>query len=146
MTLYFITPQDSCFDARRHLEQVMNPYILNVSMATQLCSKALCQSRGRCVRKKWNDDVFLHLDPMRYRIQRQRRSGQLTVSGGLSLDDINWFGRHFDCMCYSQEPCRSDMTFNTIYDVAASTRGGAADRPRLLVMTLLCLKMIVMSL
>lgn len=98
------------------------------------------------MRKKWNDDVFLHLDPMRYRIQRQRRSGQLTVSGGLSFDDINWFGRHFDCMCYSQEPCRSDMTFNTIYDVAASTRGGAADRPRLLVMTLLCLKMFVMSL
>lgn len=123
----------------------MNPYILNVSTATRLCSKALCQSRGRCVRKRWDDDVFLHLDPMRYRIQRERRGGPLTVSGGLSHDDINWFDRHFDCMCYSEEPCRSVLKLNVINEVAA-TRSRGADRPSplLLVMTLLCLKYVVM--
>lgn len=123
----------------------MNPYILNVSTATRLCSKALCQSRGRCVRKHWDDDVFLHLDPMRYRIQRQRRGGPLTVSGGLSHDDINWFDRHFDCMCYSEETCRSLLKLNAINEVAA-TRSRGADRPRplLLVMILLCLKYVGM--
>uniref|UniRef100_A0A3Q3X211 Hyaluronidase n=1 Tax=Mola mola TaxID=94237 RepID=A0A3Q3X211_MOLML len=114
--------EDSCFEARRHLEQVMNPYILNVSTATQLCSSALCQNRGRCVRKRWDDDVFLHLHPMRYWIQRQRHGGPLTVTGDLSYDDIKWFDLHFDCMCYSEEPCRSDLTFNLIQKVAATTR------------------------
>ncbi|XP_070763054.1 hyaluronidase-5-like [Enoplosus armatus] len=107
--------EDSCFDARRHLEKVMNPYILNVTTATRLCSEALCQGRGRCVRKRWDDDVFLHLDPRRYQIQRQHRGGPLTVSGGLSQDDANWFDRNFDCICYSEEPCRSVLTFNVIH-------------------------------
>ncbi|XP_061532662.1 hyaluronidase-5-like [Phycodurus eques] len=107
--------EDSCFDARRHLVDVMNPYILNVSTASRLCSEALCQSRGRCVRKRWDDDVFLHLDPRRYRIERRR--GPLTVSGGgPSRDDVDWFDRHFDCMCYDESPCRSVETFNAVQD------------------------------
>ncbi|KAM8751167.1 hyaluronidase-5-like [Acanthopagrus schlegelii] len=138
--------EDSCFDARRHLEQIMNPYILNVSTATRLCSEALCQGRGRCVRKRWDDDVFLHLDPMRYRIQRQRRGGPLTVSGGLSQDDINAFDRSFDCMCYSEEPCRSVLAVNLIPESVITTRNRGAERPIALlpVMIILCLKFAVM--
>lgn len=119
----------------------MNPYILNVSTATQLCSSSLCQNRGRCVRKRWDDDVYLHLHPARYQIQRQRRGGPLTVTGDLSYDDIKWFDLHFDCMCYSEEPCRSALTYNLIQKVAAITRNGAAARPRplLLLMTALFL-------
>lgn len=124
----------------------MNPYILNVSMATRLCSEALCQGRGRCVRKRWDDDVFLHLDPMRYRIQRQRRGGPLTVSGGLSQDDINEFDRSFDCMCYSEEPCRSVLAVNLIPESVITPRSRGAERPVTLlpVMILLCLKFAVM--
>ncbi|XP_035521698.1 hyaluronidase PH-20-like [Morone saxatilis] len=138
--------EDSCLDARHHLERVMNPYILNVSTATQLCSEALCQRQGRCVRKHWEEDVYLHLDPMRYRIQQQRRGGPLTVSGSLSQDDINWFDRNFDCMCYSEEPCRSVLTVNAINEAFITTRDQAADRPRplLAVIMLLCLKSAVM--
>ncbi|XP_032378875.1 hyaluronidase PH-20 isoform X1 [Etheostoma spectabile] len=106
--------EDSCFGARRHLEQVMNPYILNVTTATQLCSKTLCQGRGRCLRKHWDDDVFLHLDPRRYRIEQKSRGGPLAVSGGLSQDDVNWFDRNFDCMCYGEEPCRSVLAINVL--------------------------------
>ncbi|XP_045892299.1 LOW QUALITY PROTEIN: hyaluronidase-5-like [Micropterus dolomieu] len=138
--------EDSCFDARRHLLQVMNPYILNVSTATQLCSQALCQGRGRCVRKHWEDDVFLHLNPHHFRIQRQRHTGPLTVSGGLSQDDIKWFNRSFDCMCYSEEPCRSVWTFNIIHEEVIITRdrGATMPGPLVLVMILLCLEYFVM--
>lgn len=124
----------------------MNPYILNVSTATQLCSEALCQGRGRCVRKHWDDDVFLHLDPLRYRIERKRRGGPLTVSGGLSQDDVYWFDRNFDCMCYSEKPCRSVLIFNVIHNAVFTTRNRGADRPRplLMVMILLCLKYVLM--
>lgn len=129
----------------------MNPYILNVSTATQLCSKALCQGRGRCVRKRWDDDVFLHLDPRRYTIERTSRSGPLGVSGGLSQDDINRFDRSFDCMCYSDEPCRSVLTLNVINEAVVDPRSRSAgcrasDRPRpfLLGMMILCLKYVGM--
>ncbi len=124
----------------------MNPYILNVSTATQLCSEALCQGQGRCVRKHWDDDVFLHLNPQRYRIQRQRHGGPLTVSGGLSQDDINWFDRSFDCMCYSEKPCRSVLMLNVIHEAVITKRSRGADRPSPLplVVILLCLKYVVM--
>ncbi|XP_034541979.1 hyaluronidase PH-20-like isoform X2 [Notolabrus celidotus] len=139
--------EDSCFDARSHLEHIMNPYILNVSTATLLCSRALCQSRGRCVRKRWDDDVYLHLDPRRFRIQRQRRGGPLTVSGGLSQDDINTFDRSFDCMCYSREPCRSVLTINLLPGAVSKPGNRGADRPRplLLLVLLICLKFVIMG-
>ncbi|XP_077567421.1 hyaluronidase-5-like [Stigmatopora nigra] len=109
--------EDSCFDARRHLQNVMNPYILNVTTATRLCSEALCQSRGRCVRKRWDENVYLHLDPRRHRIERRHRLGPLTVSGGgLSQDDVDWFRHHFDCMCYNELPCYSPKILNAIHD------------------------------
>ncbi|XP_069574817.1 hyaluronidase-5-like [Brachyistius frenatus] len=137
--------EDSCFDARRHLEQVMNPYILNVSTASRLCSRALCQGRGRCVRKRWNDDVFLHLDPRRYQIHRQRRGGPLTVTGGLSQDDINWFEHSFDCMCYGTEPCQSVLTLNVLHEAVFTQRSRGADQTHslLLVVILICLKYVM---
>ncbi|XP_031698412.1 hyaluronidase PH-20-like, partial [Anarrhichthys ocellatus] len=143
--------EDSCFAARHHLEQVMNPYILNVSTSTRLCSEALCQGRGRCVRKRWDDDVYLHLDPCRYRIERQlprgsRHWGPLTVRGGLSQDDVNYFDRNFDCMCYSGTPCRSLMMFNDVPAAVVRERNGGAHRPRplLLLTMVLSLKYVVM--
>ncbi|XP_061140118.1 hyaluronidase-1-like [Syngnathus typhle] len=111
-----VKSEDSCFNARRHLDHVMNPYILNVTTATRMCSAALCQGRGRCVRKRWDDDVYLHLDPRRFRIWRRRRAGPLVVSGSLSQEDVEQFERHFDCTCYDEQPCRSATTLNVLHD------------------------------
>ncbi|KAK7891172.1 hypothetical protein WMY93_023135 [Mugilogobius chulae] len=118
--------EDSCFDARRHLEQVMNMYILNVSTATQQCSQALCQRRGRCVRKRWDSDVFLHLDPRRYRVERVRRGGPLVVRGGLSQADVDYYDRWFDCLCYTQESCRAPLTLNVINEAFVTTQRNVA--------------------
>uniref|UniRef100_A0A3B4FV74 Hyaluronidase n=1 Tax=Pundamilia nyererei TaxID=303518 RepID=A0A3B4FV74_9CICH len=117
--------EDSCFDAQHHLEQVTNRYIVNVSTATRLCSDALCQGQGRCIRKHWGDDVFLHLHSCHYQIKQQHRGGPLTVSGGLSQDDINLFDKNFDCMCYTEKPCRSVITLNVIHDAVINTRNRA---------------------
>lgn len=123
----------------------MNPYILNVSMATRLCSQALCQGRGRCVRKVWDHDVFLHLNPDRYRIQ-QVPGGPLTVTGSLSQDDIKWFNRSFDCMCYGKEPCRSALTLGVIQSPVTNSNSpgvGLMCCP-LLVLVLICLNRVLM--
>ncbi|XP_041966622.1 hyaluronidase-5-like [Alosa sapidissima] len=103
--------EETCTAARRHLEKVMNPYIMNVTTAAKLCSRALCQEDGRCVRKRWDSDAYLHLDPQRYRI-RMDHHGQLFVKGDLSQDDIDWFASRFDCLCYSDKPCQSPLVFN----------------------------------
>ncbi|XP_046890606.1 hyaluronidase-5-like isoform X2 [Hypomesus transpacificus] len=103
----------SCLNARRHLDTIMNPYILNISMATRLCSEALCQAKGRCVRKIWDRDDYLHLDPQRYQIKRYK-NGELAVKGEMSQEDVDWFAEKFDCMCYSEEPCQFPVTLNTI--------------------------------
>ncbi|XP_067091313.1 hyaluronidase-5-like [Osmerus mordax] len=105
--------EDSCFNARQHLDTTMNPYILNVSMATRLCSEALCQAKGRCVRKIWDRDDYLHLDPQRYQIKRYR-NGELAVKGEMSQEDVDWFAEKFDCLCYSEDPCQFPVTLNTI--------------------------------
>lgn len=124
----------------------MNRYIVNVTRATQLCSEAICQGQGRCVRKHWDDDVYLHLDPLRYQIQQQRRGGPLTVTGGLSQEDVNWFDRSFDCMCYSKQPCKSALMVNVVHETVFTMRNRGAERPSafLLVMILLGLKHFVM--
>ncbi|XP_068595830.1 hyaluronidase-5-like [Brachionichthys hirsutus] len=130
--------EDACIDALQHLDRVMNPYILNVSTATQLCSKALCSGRGRCVRKQWDTDVFLHLNPQRYRIYQKHYRGRWTVAGRLSQSDVHWFNRHFDCMCYSRKACRSVIYSNKIEE-SAVTGNGADKAGPLLSMMLLCL-------
>ncbi|KAF7647813.1 hypothetical protein LDENG_00166290 [Lucifuga dentata] len=133
--------EDSCFEAWHNLKQVMNPYILNVSTATQLCSKALCQGRGRCKRKHWDEDAFLHLDPHGYVIESYHRGGPLVVrGGGLSQYDIYQFDRNFDCLCYSEEPCHSPLILNAIPETV-STGGNSSGccpihRPDLLILCL----------
>uniref|UniRef100_A0A8C2XN14 Hyaluronidase n=1 Tax=Cyclopterus lumpus TaxID=8103 RepID=A0A8C2XN14_CYCLU len=144
---------DSCLDAQIHLQQVMNPYILNVSTAARLCSEALCQGRGRCLRKRWDQDVYLHLDPRRYDIGRGRPGGPLTVLGGLSQDDVDYFDRNFDCICYDAKTCRSvlmdDSTpkaVNAVPKAVVNATNGGAHRPLplLLATILLSLKYVVM--
>ncbi|CAL8260029.1 unnamed protein product [Merluccius merluccius] len=97
--------EDSCVDAKLHLDSIMNPYIVNVSAAARLCSWALCGGAGRCVRKHWDSDHYLHLDPRRYTVSRPRRGGPLAVGGAPSQQDVVWFQERFRCLCYSAAPC-----------------------------------------
>ncbi|XP_020347532.1 hyaluronidase-5 [Oncorhynchus kisutch] len=104
--------EDSCFTARRHLEKIMNPYILNVSTASRLCSEALCRANGRCIRKHWDRDDYLHLNPYTFQIKRYK-TGNLAVKGEMSQYEIDWFADRFDCLCYTDEPCQSSITLNS---------------------------------
>lgn len=113
LTSYCKILQLTCTLAQDHLVNVMNPYILNITTAARHCSRALCQNNGRCVRKTWDEDVYLHLDPKRYQIQRDHIGDPWIVKGTLSQDDISWFSHHFDCMCYSEEPCYKILAVNS---------------------------------
>ncbi|CAL8291789.1 unnamed protein product [Boreogadus saida] len=108
--------EDSCVDAMLHLNDVMNPYILNVSTAARHCSRALCGGAGRCVRRHWDSDTYLHLDPRRFSIRRPRPGAPLAVTGGPSQQDVLWYDEGFRCLCYSAEPCYRPISINEVME------------------------------
>ncbi|XP_029911696.1 hyaluronidase-4 [Myripristis murdjan] len=52
-----------CADLAQFVRQVLGPYSINVTTAARLCSAALCQGRGRCVRQNPESAAYLHLPP-----------------------------------------------------------------------------------
>ena len=40
---------------------MLGPYSVNVTTATRLCSSALCQGRGRCIRQNPDSSAYLHM-------------------------------------------------------------------------------------
>ncbi|MEQ2234098.1 hypothetical protein ILYODFUR_028490 [Ilyodon furcidens] len=138
--------ENSCFGALKYLEQVMNPYILNVSTASCLCSEPLYQSQGCCVQKNWNDDVYLHLNSRYYTIEQCFQGGPLTVSSSLSQEDIDYFNLNFNCMCYSKALCHSVLTLNVISGAVVNPSSGSTGRmcSLLLLFILICLKIFIM--
>ncbi|XP_057675036.1 glyco_hydro_56 domain-containing protein isoform X1 [Corythoichthys intestinalis] len=52
-----------CQDLAEFIRKVLGPYSINITTATRLCSTALCEGKGRCVRQNPNSSTFLHLPP-----------------------------------------------------------------------------------
>lgn len=97
-------PQDSCQIIKNYLEGDLGRYIVNVTTAAQLCSTALCQGRGRCLRQDSTADVFLHLNSTSF--QLRHRDGDhpqrplFWAEGQLSSADTLFLRTHFRCRCY----------------------------------------------
>ncbi|KGL98268.1 Hyaluronidase-2, partial [Charadrius vociferus] len=100
----FTKNRDSCQILKDYLEEDLGRYIVNVTTAAQLCSTALCQGRGRCLRQDSTADVFLHLNSTSF--QLRRRDGDhpqqplFWAEGQLSSADILFLRTHFHCHCY----------------------------------------------
>uniref|UniRef100_A0A3B3QN30 Hyaluronidase n=1 Tax=Paramormyrops kingsleyae TaxID=1676925 RepID=A0A3B3QN30_9TELE len=86
-----------------YLTSNLNPYIVNVTAASRLCSESLCQGNGRCIRKDYNSDVYLHLNPASFSV---RKSGGKYMAVGIpTLSDLTYFSEHFTCQCYAGLSC-----------------------------------------
>ncbi|XP_009458923.1 PREDICTED: hyaluronidase-2, partial [Nipponia nippon] len=96
--------RESCQIIKNYLEEDLGRYIVNVTTAAQLCSTALCQGRGRCLRQDSTADVFLHLNSTSF--QLRRRDGDHSqrplfwAEGQLSSADTLFLRTHFRCHCY----------------------------------------------
>ncbi|XP_041966696.1 hyaluronidase PH-20-like [Alosa sapidissima] len=95
--------QASCDNLSDYLLSTLNPYIANVTAATQICSNFLCQGNGRCVRRNYNTDTYLHLNPQHFHIQRS--VGSYVVTGVPSTQDFTDMYNHFTCQCYAGRSC-----------------------------------------
>ncbi|XP_073724894.1 hyaluronidase-5-like isoform X2 [Misgurnus anguillicaudatus] len=99
----------SCEGLSAYLSDTLNPYIANVTAAADFCSKHLCQGNGRCVRKNYNLDHYLHLSLENHQIRRI--AGKYLVSGTPSLNDLNDWADKFTCQCYRDRKCSAKITF-----------------------------------
>uniref|UniRef100_A0A3B3SL45 Hyaluronidase n=1 Tax=Paramormyrops kingsleyae TaxID=1676925 RepID=A0A3B3SL45_9TELE len=86
-----------------YLNSTLNPYIANVTAASRLCSESLCQGNGRCIRKDYNSDVYLHLNPASFSVRKS--NGKYVAVGIPTLSDLTYFSDHFTCQCYAGLSC-----------------------------------------
>ncbi|KAL4656746.1 hyaluronidase PH-20-like [Arapaima gigas] len=93
----------SCQELSAYLTSTLNPYIANVTATTKLCSVFLCQGNGRCVRKDYNSDSYLHLNPSSFTIQKS--DGKYVAVGVPSLSDLTDLADKFTCQCYAGQSC-----------------------------------------
>uniref|UniRef100_A0A8C6SPT5 Hyaluronidase n=1 Tax=Neogobius melanostomus TaxID=47308 RepID=A0A8C6SPT5_9GOBI len=95
--------QKNCLMVKHYIDGPLGHYVINVTSAAKLCSKALCKKNGRCVRKSLDSDHCLHLNPRYFHIQRNpspSRGPLFTVRGHLNNHDILDMKHKFTCQCY----------------------------------------------
>lgn len=78
------------------MQEVLGPYAVNVTMAARLCSLSLCKGLGRCVRKKTEDPVYLHLPPAHFLLLRQGAEG-IRATGQLPSHYLDGWRQDFHC-------------------------------------------------
>lgn len=88
--------QKLCSDLTSYVQEVLGPYAVNVTMAARLCSQSLCKGLGRCVRKKPEDPVYLHLPPAHFLLLRQGEEG-IRATGQLPPNYLDGWRRDFYC-------------------------------------------------
>ncbi|XP_072134974.1 hyaluronidase PH-20-like [Mobula birostris] len=94
----------TCNVLQSHVQGLLNHYVLNVTHAARLCSKKLCDNNGRCLRKHWDSDSYLHLNPSNFKIHREA-NGHLVARGQASVEDLRYLSEKFTCQCYAGKAC-----------------------------------------
>lgn len=87
---------------KRYIDGPLGHYVINVTSAAKLCSKALCKKNGRCVRKSLDSDSYLHLNPRYFHIHHNPapKGPRFEVRGHLNSQDIMDMRQKFTCQCY----------------------------------------------
>ncbi|XP_046716179.1 hyaluronidase-5-like isoform X2 [Silurus meridionalis] len=110
---YDFNEKASCESLSIYLATMLNKYIINVTTAAKLCSDLLCQSNGRCVRKSYDSDDYLHLNMNSFNIQKI--DGKYNVTGELSVTDLTAWADTFTCQCYEDKKCTAQIPSGFAY-------------------------------
>nr|AAI69767.1 LOC398285 protein [Xenopus laevis]AAI69795.1 LOC398285 protein [Xenopus laevis] len=102
----------ACTDLNSYLLKILNPYIINVTLAAKLCSHVLCQDNGLCTRKHWNTNTYLHLNSKTLAIEQ--KNGKYTVEGNPTYEDLTYFSKNFKCLCYAGRTCKEPIHLQNI--------------------------------
>uniref|UniRef100_A0A8C1S8C1 Hyaluronidase n=1 Tax=Cyprinus carpio TaxID=7962 RepID=A0A8C1S8C1_CYPCA len=88
-----------CSSLNQYLRGPLGHYLLNVSTAAEQCSRFLCSSHGRCLRRHPDTDTYLHLDPQTHTIVGE--GSELRVKGDVSVEEQRRMSEDFQCQCFS---------------------------------------------
>ncbi len=91
--------QAICSSLNQYLQGPLGRYLFNVSTAAEQCSRFLCSSHGRCLRRHPDTDTYLHLDPQTHTIVGQ--GSKLRVKGDASVEEQRRMSGDFQCQCFS---------------------------------------------
>nr|KAF6419451.1 sperm adhesion molecule 1 [Rousettus aegyptiacus] len=107
---------DSCNQLRNYLTTTLNPYIINITLAAKMCSQVFCQHQGICVRKNWNSQDYLHLNPMNLAIETEK-NGEFTIKGKPTFEDLEELSKHFRCKCYTNAECPKQVNLKGTHNI-----------------------------
>ncbi|KAK2889602.1 hypothetical protein Q8A67_014977 [Cirrhinus molitorella] len=96
----YASTNESCSSLNQYLQGPLGRYLLNVSTAAEQCSRFLCSSHGRCLRRRSDTDTYLHLDPQTHTIVGQGK--ELHVKGDVSVEEQSRMIDNFQCQCFSR--------------------------------------------
>nr|P38566.2 RecName: Full=Hyaluronidase PH-20; Short=Hyal-PH20; AltName: Full=Hyaluronoglucosaminidase PH-20; AltName: Full=Sperm adhesion molecule 1; AltName: Full=Sperm surface protein PH-20; Flags: Precursor [Oryctolagus cuniculus]AAA88913.1 PH-20 protein [Oryctolagus cuniculus] len=106
----------SCLHLDNYMKTILNPYLINVTLAAKMCNQVLCQEQGVCTRKNWNPNDYLHLNPGNFAIQLGS-NGTYKVDGKPTLTDLEQFSKNFQCSCYTNLNCKERTDMNNVRTV-----------------------------
>ncbi|XP_050996503.1 hyaluronidase-1 isoform X1 [Acomys russatus] len=92
--------KELCQAIKEYMDSTLGPFIVNVTSAALLCSKALCSSHGRCVRHPRYPETLLTLNPVSFSIQLTHEGRPQSSKGSLSPKDRAQMAMKFQCRCY----------------------------------------------
>ncbi|XP_078065983.1 hyaluronidase-like isoform X2 [Mustelus asterias] len=96
----FARTMERCEALKGYIDKELGRYVLNTTIAAMLCSKAVCNDHGRCVRKDPESRTYLQLDPKSFEILSDLSSTVLTARGELHSEDVQSMKEQFTCQCY----------------------------------------------
>ncbi|XP_034375442.1 hyaluronidase-5 [Arvicanthis niloticus] len=119
-TLGLSQTMKSCMNLHDYLKTILNPYIINVTLAAKMCSQTLCQDQGICSRKDWDSNYYLHLSPQNFQIRFVKR-GKYEIIGNPTLDDLLYFSKNFRCSCFANLNCKERVDIESVNTVSVCT-------------------------
>uniref|UniRef100_A0A8C6QPE1 Hyaluronidase n=1 Tax=Nannospalax galili TaxID=1026970 RepID=A0A8C6QPE1_NANGA len=103
-----------------YMKGILNPYIVNVTLAAKMCSQTLCKNQGLCTRKNISRNDYLHLNPNNFKIQFVE-NGMYEIIGNPTLHDLDYFSNHFKCSCFANTNCKATHNMDIVEKVHVCT-------------------------
>ncbi|XP_006859428.1 PREDICTED: hyaluronidase-1-like [Chrysochloris asiatica] len=92
--------KETCLTVRQSILGSLGHYAINVTSAAWLCSKSLCNKKGRCVRKTPESFSYLHMPESSRKKYVQNQSFRYTISQEKKAKTVKYMKSEFVCHCY----------------------------------------------
>ncbi|KAM4748884.1 hyaluronidase-like [Rhinophrynus dorsalis] len=98
--MQYASTKESCTIVKKYIDGPLGHYIINVTAAAKMCSKALCKKNGRCIRKNAESTAYLHLNPNNFKIKKHVSGKGHYATGKPGEEDFRHMKHSFMCQCY----------------------------------------------